>query len=79
MMSGLGPGILGGGMVLMIVVLAVLIAIKGYALWIAAKRNEQWWFIALLVINTFAILELIYLIGIAKVWPKRGYSPKPGV
>ena len=44
------------------------IAIKGYALWHAAKRNEKWWFIALLVINTFGILELVYLIFYAKVW-----------
>lgn len=44
------------------------IAIKGYALWHAAKRNEKWWFIALLVINTFGILEIVYLIFFAKVW-----------
>lgn len=44
------------------------IAIKGYALWHAAKRNEKWWFVALLVINTFGILELIYLFFFAKVF-----------
>ena len=40
--------------------------LKGYALWTAAKRNEKWWFIALLVINTMGIFELIYLVFIAK-------------
>lgn len=45
----------------------ISIALKGYALWTAAKRHEKWWFIALLVINTMGILELIYLLFIAKV------------
>jgi ABC-type nickel/cobalt efflux system permease component RcnA len=44
----------------------VAIALKGYALWNAAKRNEMWWFIALLVINTLGILELIYIIFVLK-------------
>ena len=45
------------------------VGIKGYALWHAAKRNEKWWFIALLIINTFGLFELVYLIFFAKVWP----------
>ena len=45
----------------------ISLVLKGYALWTAAKRNEKWWFIALLVINTMGILELIYLLFIAKV------------
>lgn len=40
---------------------------KGFALWYAAKRGEQWWFIALLIINTVGILEIIYIFFIAKV------------
>lgn len=49
--------------------LAILwaVAIKGYALWCAAKRGEKWWFIALLVINTFGILEIAYLVFVAKI------------
>lgn len=34
---------------------------KGAAMWQAARREHKGWFIALLVINTFAILEIIYL------------------
>ncbi len=45
----------------------ISIALKGYALWTAAKRHEKWWFIALLVINTMGIFELLYLLFIAKV------------
>ena len=40
---------------------------KGLALWHAAKRDRGWWFIALLLINTAGILELIYLFGIEKI------------
>lgn len=40
---------------------------KGFALWYAAKRNEQWWFIAFLIINTAGILEIVYIFFIAKV------------
>ena len=50
----------------------VSVALKGYALWTAAKRGEKWWFIALLIINTMGILELIYLLFIAKVSFGRG-------
>jgi len=34
---------------------------KGLALWKAARRGENVWFVALLVINTLGILEILYL------------------
>lgn len=34
---------------------------KGWALWKSAHREDKKWFIALLVINTFGILEILYL------------------
>ncbi|MBI2610204.1 hypothetical protein HYW53_03465 [Candidatus Giovannonibacteria bacterium] len=34
---------------------------KGLALWRAARRGEKAWFVALLVINTVGILEILYL------------------
>jgi len=40
---------------------------KGLALWHAARRGEQWWFMILLVINTLGILEIIYLFFVAKL------------
>jgi methionyl-tRNA synthetase len=33
---------------------------KGLALWKAAKRNSPNWFVALLVINTVGIFEILY-------------------
>tara|TARA_Y100000310_G_scaffold261923_1_gene271459 strand:+ start:343 stop:540 length:198 start_codon:yes stop_codon:yes gene_type:complete len=34
---------------------------KAVALWKAAQRREKKWFVALLVINTLAVLEILYI------------------
>lgn len=39
---------------------------KGVALWKAAKQNDQKWFIALLVINTLGLLEILYIFVFSK-------------
>jgi hypothetical protein len=39
---------------------------KGVALWKAAKNNHKKWFVALLILNTLAILEIIYIFYFAK-------------
>lgn len=39
---------------------------KGLALWKSARNDERYWFIALLVINTAGILEMLYLFLFAK-------------
>lgn len=67
-----------------LIVLAAVwtVAIKGYALWHAARGGQKKWFIALLVINTLGILEVIYLIwfrpksGINEVTPAHDSSPQ---
>ncbi|OGM32319.1 hypothetical protein A2803_04050 [Candidatus Woesebacteria bacterium RIFCSPHIGHO2_01_FULL_44_21] len=38
------------------------LVLKGFALWRAAKRGQQVWFIALLVVNSLGILPAIYLL-----------------
>lgn len=38
------------------------IAIKGFALWHAARNEQKPWFVAMLIVNTFGILELVYLL-----------------
>ncbi len=35
---------------------------KGWALWIAARKTDQVWFIVLLLVNTLGILEIGYII-----------------
>ncbi len=39
---------------------------KGVALWKAAQLSHMRWFIALLVLNTFGILEIIYIFFVAR-------------
>ncbi len=39
---------------------------KGYAVWTAARMGHKRWFIALIVLNTFSILDIFYLFKIAK-------------
>lgn len=39
---------------------------KGVALWRAAGNKHLWWFVALLVLNTVAILEIIYIFGFSR-------------
>lgn len=39
---------------------------KGLALWKAARKEQKYWFIALLVINTVGLLEIIYLFVVPK-------------
>jgi hypothetical protein len=40
---------------------------KGWSLWISARKGEFWWFIAMLIINTFGILEILYLFVFKKM------------
>ena len=57
-----GVGV-GFPLVMSFVLLAVLwnLVCKGLALWRAAKRGDTWWFIAILLVNTLGILEIMYL------------------
>ena len=34
---------------------------KAVALWKAARSNKKGWFVALLILNTLAILEILYI------------------
>ncbi len=52
-------------------VLAVFITVwsivwKGLALWRSAKKEHKYWFIALLVINTLGLLEILYYFVFSK-------------
>ena len=52
--------------VLIVVLLVWLLAWKGVALWKAARLHQKKWFIALLVLNTLGLLEIIYIFAIAR-------------
>lgn len=60
-MQGLEPWVgVGYGMGMLLLVLWTL-PWKGYALWKSARRGEKWWFIALLIVNTVGVLEILYI------------------
>ena len=70
MMYSFGPNELAGMLGLSAAALGVLVLVissssifwKGFALWYAARGSQKWWFIALLIVNTVGILEIIYLL-----------------
>jgi hypothetical protein len=39
---------------------------KGVALWKAARRGQKIWFIVFLLVNTLAILEILYIFIFSK-------------
>jgi len=49
-----------------VLLVAWVIVWKGIALWKAAKNRSMPWFIALLVLNTFGILEITYMFYFSK-------------
>ncbi len=53
-----------------VVLMLWILAWKGCALWLSARANHKWWFAALMVLNTFAILDIIYVFAIAKKKPR---------
>lgn len=58
------------------VLVAWVIAIKGYALWTAARSGQKWWFVALLIFNTAGILELVYLFLFSPLGSNRFHQKK---
>ena len=55
-----------GGQVGLYILFILLLALNGYALWMAAKSNQRNWFIALLVLHGTGVLEIAYLFFFAK-------------
>jgi len=39
---------------------------KGVALWKAARNSQKKWFVVLLVVNTLALLEIVYIFFFSK-------------
>ncbi|MFY9457828.1 MAG: DUF5652 family protein [Candidatus Spechtbacterales bacterium] len=56
------PEILGNNLSIITFLIALwTIPWKGAALWRAAKMGEKKWFVAILILNTLAILEILYI------------------
>lgn len=39
---------------------------KGVALWKASRNEHKWWFVAILLTNTFALLDALYIFYFSK-------------
>lgn len=51
---------------LLILLVLVTLPLKIIGLWRSARNNQKWWFGAMVVLNTFGILELLYLFYFSK-------------
>ena len=49
---------------------------KGFALWKAARKNDRWWFIAMLLVNLLGLLEILYIFYFSKL-PQKKAVQKP--
>jgi len=52
-------------------ILVWIIPWKGIALWRAARLNHKRWFIVILIINTLAVLEILYIFIFSKTKEKQ--------
>jgi len=51
---------------ILVVVMLWVLPWKGVSLWKSAGLKHKWWFIILLLVNTLAILDIIYIFGVAR-------------
>ena len=65
--GGYGYGFGGMSPLLLVLLMVWSLFWKGLALWHAARRKQGWWFLAILIINTVGILEIVYLFAVAKI------------
>ncbi|HBH20441.1 MAG TPA: hypothetical protein DEB30_02925 [Candidatus Peribacter riflensis] len=63
---------LNGALGLLFVLAIIDLVFKGWALWRAARMSKQWWFVALLIINSMGILPVIFLL-----LTNKEYTSKP--
>lgn len=63
------PDLFGLGFPFAFVLLPILVWMilwKGWALWLAARRDDFPWFVVLLIVNTLGLLEIFYIFVIAE-------------
>lgn len=55
-----------GNLPLILILLAWTMPWKAVALWKASHRNDKVWFIAIFLVNTLALLEILYIFFFSK-------------
>ncbi|MDP3882176.1 MAG: DUF5652 family protein [Nanoarchaeota archaeon] len=73
---------------ILIILLIWTVVWKGFALWKSARLNQPAWFIIILIVNTFGVLEVLYIFLFSKIKlenkkkektkSKRDTTKKPG-
>lgn len=61
------PQITSIGLALFVILMIWSLVWKGLALWKSAQLGKKLWFVALLLINTLGILEMLYLFVFSKI------------
>ncbi len=54
------------GTPIILLILAWTVPWKGIALWKAARNSHKIWFVVLLLVNTLALLEIVYIFYFSK-------------
>ncbi|MFA6407960.1 MAG: DUF5652 family protein [Candidatus Paceibacterota bacterium] len=75
--SPFGPEFMLAFLPILMVMAVWTIILKGFALWHAARSNQSWWFVAILIVNTLGILEIVYLIWFRPTSPYSHTSRHP--
>ncbi len=65
---------LAGGWLVIILLTLWSMAWKGWALWRAACNKHTAWYVALLILNTLGILEIIYIFAFSNYKTKKQIS-----
>jgi len=62
---------------LIIIVIIWTLVWKGLALWKAGRKNQPIWFVAMLIVNTLGILEILYIFVFSKMGGKKAPEKMP--
>ena len=52
--------------IVLLAIVAWVLFWKGWALWVAARKDHKAWFILILILNTIGILEMFYIFVFSK-------------
>lgn len=44
----------------------ITLPIKAYAMWQSARLSQKWWFLVLFISNTLGLLDLVYILFVAR-------------
>lgn len=57
---------MGGWWTMLVLLVLADVILRGMGMWRAARKGQQWWFVAMLVINSVGILPVVYMLFFEK-------------